>query len=65
MPEPKKRHSKGRRNRRRSHLALERIFLAKCINCSSPVKPHAICSVCGHYRGKKLIDVKRVVAIFN
>ncbi len=65
MPEPKKRHSKGRRNRRRSHHALERIYLAKCINCSSPVKPHAVCPVCGYYRGKKIIDVKRVVAIFN
>jgi ribosomal protein L32 len=46
-------------------MALDRIFLAKCINCSSAVKPHAVCSICGYYRGKKIIDVKRVVAILN
>ncbi|GAB4147471.1 MAG: 50S ribosomal protein L32 [Patescibacteria group bacterium] len=56
MPEPKKRHSKGRKNRRRSHLSLSTIQLAKCINCTAAVKPHAVCPVCGFYKGKKILE---------
>ncbi len=56
MPEPKKRHSKGRQQRRRSHHALKVPQLAKCINCSASVMPHKVCAVCGHYKGKKILD---------
>jgi len=51
------RHTKGKRNRRRSHLALTRIILATCTKCGRAVLPHRICAYCGFYNGKEVIDV--------
>jgi len=51
------RHTKGKRNRRRSHLALKKTFLAVCAKCGRPVLPHRICDYCGFYDGKEVIDV--------
>ncbi|MBI4919938.1 50S ribosomal protein L32 [Candidatus Azambacteria bacterium] len=51
------RHTKGKRNRRRSHLALSRTYLAVCAKCNRAVLPHRICEYCGFYNGKEVIDV--------
>lgn len=59
MPNPKRRHSKARRDRRRAHDALAPMALAKCSNCSEAHVPHRICPHCGFYRGKL---VRRVAA---
>ncbi|MCX8035325.1 MAG: 50S ribosomal protein L32 [Candidatus Dojkabacteria bacterium] len=51
---PKKRHSKSRRNNRRSHhvrIARELVSLSKCSNCGALKKPHRVCSNCGYYKG--------------
>jgi len=50
-------HTKGKRNRRRSHLALIKTFLATCSKCGKAVLPHRICAYCGFYNGKEVIDV--------
>lgn len=52
-----KKHTKGKRNRRRSHLALNKTFLAICGQCGKAVLPHHICVYCGFYNGKEVIDV--------
>lgn len=52
-----KKHTKGKRNRRRSHLALTKIFLSVCSKCNKAVLPHHICAYCGFYNGKEVIDV--------
>lgn len=52
-----KRHTKGKRNARRSHLALNKTFLATCAKCGKAVLPHHICAYCGFYDGKEVIDV--------
>lgn len=51
------RHTKGKRNRRRSHLALTKTFLTTCSKCGKAVLPHHICAYCGFYNGKEVIDV--------
>src|SRR3989344_6554636 len=51
------RHTKGKRNRRRSHLALKKTFLAVCDKCDREVSPHHICAYCGYYNGREVIDV--------
>ncbi len=61
MALPKRRHSKSRKNKRRSHDALTAPTYTKCDSCGALVKPHAICSECGHYKGKKLFNVKQKV----
>jgi large subunit ribosomal protein L32 len=59
MPEPKKRHSRGRKLRRRSHHALKITQLAKCTNCNAAVMPHKVCMNCGFYKGKKILDITK------
>lgn len=57
MPVPKQRHTKSRRNRRRSHHALKQTKLASCKKCGQPVLPHIACLNCGTYAGRQVIDV--------
>ena len=51
------RHTKGKRNRRRSHLALKKTFLSVCDKCEREVLPHNVCSYCGFYNKREVIDV--------
>ncbi len=32
--------------------------MAVCSNCNNPVLPHRVCSVCGYYKGQKVLEVK-------
>jgi len=57
MPIPRQRHTKGRRNRRRIHLKLKKRTLSKCSKCGEPILPHHICSFCGYYKNREVIDV--------
>ncbi len=57
MPVPKQRHTKSRRNRRRSHDALKKIKLSSCSKCKEPILPHHFCPFCGTYKGREVIDV--------
>ncbi len=57
MAAPKQRHTKSRRNKRRSHHALTKQNFVVCPKCGSPVLPHQICQNCGTYAGREVIDV--------
>ncbi|MFM1774178.1 MAG: ribosomal protein [Acidobacteriota bacterium] len=61
MPNPKRRHSKARRDRRRAHDALVPVSVTKCSNCSESKLPHRICTHCGFYRGKLVMRVSATV----
>ena len=58
MPNPKRRHSKTRRDKRRSHDFLTVVRTVNCSNCGVPVRAHRICSDCGFYKGRQVISVK-------
>lgn len=51
------RHTKGKRNRVRSHHALKRARFGVCGHCGKAVTPHVMCANCGYYKGRKVIDV--------
>jgi len=55
---PKRKVSKGRRDRRRSHHALKRPQLIACPQCHKPMLPYHVCPSCGTYQGVKVIEVK-------
>lgn len=57
MPNPKWRHTKSRRNKRRMHLFIKEPALALCPKCSKPILPHTACRACGFYKGEEVIDV--------
>ena len=56
MPNPKRRHSKARRDKRRAHDALAQPALSACPNCREMKAPHRVCPQCGHYKGKQTIN---------
>ncbi len=46
---PKRRISRGRKNRRRAQDFLEKPALSKCPKCGKTKRPHFVCEFCGHY----------------
>ena len=52
MPLPKRRHSKSRRDKRRTHWKLSSVNVVKCSNCDQPKLPHHACPNCGYYDNK-------------
>ncbi|MDR0499345.1 MAG: 50S ribosomal protein L32 [Holophagales bacterium] len=61
MPNPKRRHSKARRDRRRTHDALDVMSSSTCPNCGAAKLPHRVCPICGFYRGKQAIRLRETV----
>jgi large subunit ribosomal protein L32 len=59
---PKRRSSKGRRNRRRAQDRLSAPSLSVCPKCGKPKRPHFICSYCGYYGGKPKAEPKKTEA---
>jgi large subunit ribosomal protein L32 len=57
MALPKKKTSKARRDKRRSHDKLTPRSLSLCPQCHEPKLPHRVCSHCGTYKGKEIIEV--------
>lgn len=57
-PLPKRKLSKGRRDRRRAHDALEVKKLVRCSNCGEMRLPHTVCPNCGFYKGREIIKVE-------
>lgn len=57
-PHPKRKHTSGRRDRRRAHDALEAANTVTCSNCGEMRLPHHACPNCGHYKGKEVVEVK-------
>jgi large subunit ribosomal protein L32 len=58
-PHPKRKHSKGRRDRRRAHDALSGITLVTCPSCGKLVPQHRVCPECGFYQGKEVVKQKK------
>ncbi len=54
------RATRAHRDNRRSHHALDEVRLSKCQSCSAMHKRHTVCTTCGSYRGKKIIDMTAV-----
>ena len=61
MPNPKRRHSAQRRDKRRTHYKAEAPTVATCSNCGATVEYHRVCNECGYYRGKLAIEKKEKV----
>ena len=55
MPNPKRRHSKRRKNNRRAHDHLSALPLSECSNCHEPKLPHRVCPHCGYYKGREIV----------
>ncbi|MBI4120189.1 MAG: 50S ribosomal protein L32 [Parcubacteria group bacterium] len=57
MGVPRGRRTKSKQRHRRSHLALKVLSLAGCAKCGAKKMPHTVCSACGFYKGRLVVDV--------
>lgn len=60
MAVPKRKHSKSRRNKGRTHLKLFVQTVVECPNCHELKLPHRVCPQCGKYKGRQIIEVKEI-----
>lgn len=51
------RHNRSQRGNTRSHHALVAPVLSLCKECGSPKALHAVCTVCGKYKGRQVLNV--------
>ena len=58
-PHPKRKHTSGRRDRRRAHDALEAANTVACSNCGEMRLPHTVCPNCGHYQGREVLHIEK------
>jgi large subunit ribosomal protein L32 len=54
MPNPKRRHSKARGAKRRTHDALRTPATGLCPQCHEPKAPHRVCPHCGFYKQRQV-----------
>jgi large subunit ribosomal protein L32 len=59
MAHPKRRHSKSRRDKRRTHQKISAPQMDRCSKCGAVKSTHRVCPSCGYYRGKKILDVEK------
>jgi large subunit ribosomal protein L32 len=60
MANPKRRHSKSRRDKRRAHDAVAPPGWSLCTSCFEPKPPHQVCPHCGSYKGREVIQVEEL-----
>ncbi len=58
MAVPKRKTSKSRRDKRRTHYKAKMPTFCTCNNCGEPSRPHHICEKCGHYNKRKVIETE-------
>lgn len=58
MPNPKRRHSKTRGRKRRTHYKATSPSLSECPNCHSHRLSHRACPNCGFYNGRTIVVPK-------
>ena len=57
MAVPKRKHSKARRDKRRSNVwKLTAPEIAKCPQCNGYKRPHRLCPECGYYNGRQVVS---------
>jgi large subunit ribosomal protein L32 len=56
---PKKRISRTRGRKRRTHDTLKKTAYVTCTHCKEPVLPHCACKKCGYYKGQSRIVIAK------
>ncbi|RMH68282.1 MAG: 50S ribosomal protein L32 [Gemmatimonadetes bacterium] len=57
MALPKRRHSKSRSRKRRTHWKLKQPGLSVCPACGAAKMPHRVCTSCGEYNGRTILEI--------
>ena len=58
MAVPFRRTSKTKKRMRRTHLKKDVGALTVCPQCGETIRPHRVCTKCGYYKGKEVIETE-------
>ena len=58
MALPKRKKSKSRRDKRRTHQKTDAPNLSSCPECGEAKLPHHACPSCGYYKGRKAVETE-------
>lgn len=58
MPNPKRKMSKSRRDKRRTHYKAVAPSLSTCANCGEMKLAHRVCPSCGYYNERSVFIPK-------
>ena len=58
MAVPKRKKSKSKRDKRRTHQKIAGPNLTSCPQCGDPRLPHHACPSCGTYKGRTVIETE-------
>ncbi len=58
MALPKRKKSKSRRDKRRTHQKTDAPNLSTCPECGEAKLPHHACPSCGYYKGRKAVETE-------
>jgi len=56
MAHPKRKTSKQRRDKRRTHYKATAPTVAACSNCGATHLYHRVCPECGYYKGQLAVE---------
>lgn len=56
MAVPKRKSSKARAKKRRTHYKLKEQNFVRCNQCHSLTVQHQVCKECGYYKGKDVLE---------
>ena len=59
MAVPKRKTSKMKGRKRRTHYKTAAPALSVCPRCLAAVPPHTVCGKCGYYRGRQVVDLQK------
>ena len=58
MAVPKRKTSRSRRDMRRAHHdKVTAPNIIPCPKCGDMTLPHRVCASCGHYKGRKIVEI--------
>ena len=60
MAVPKRKTSKSKRDKRRTHWKLAAPNLSTCPQCGEATLPHRACSGCGYYKDREVVATDEV-----
>jgi large subunit ribosomal protein L32 len=58
MALPKRKHSRQRGRKRRTHYKLKKPTTSRCPQCQELKVPHRVCAHCGYYKGIEVVEME-------
>ena len=58
MAVPKRKTSKSKRDKRRTHKKTNAVTMGTCPECGEPKLPHHACENCGTYKGRTVLQTE-------